>query len=36
MALLPFAAEAVRAPTVGEKLSDEERIALAMSCRCCS
>jgi N-methylhydantoinase B len=35
MALLPFAAEAVRAPTVGEKLSDEERIALAMSCRCC-
>jgi N-methylhydantoinase B len=36
VALLPFAAEAVGAPTVGEKLTDEERIALAMNCRCCS
>ena len=29
-------AEAIGAPSVGEKLSDEERIALAMNCRCCS
>jgi N-methylhydantoinase B len=33
---LPFVAEAIGAPSVGEKLSDEERIALAMNCRCCS
>ena len=37
IAPLPFSAEAVGSPNPGsEKLSDEERIALAMNCRCCS
>ena len=37
IAPLPFSAEAVGSPSVGtEKLSEEERIALAMNCRCCS
>jgi len=37
IAPLPFNAEAVASPTPGvENLSDEERIALAMNCRCCS
>jgi hypothetical protein len=37
IAPLPFSAEAIGSPTPGvEKLSDEERIALAMNCRCCS
>jgi N-methylhydantoinase B len=36
LAPLPFAAEAVGTPTAGEKLSEEEQIALAMNCRCCS
>ncbi|HEY6026001.1 MAG TPA: hydantoinase B/oxoprolinase family protein [Pseudolabrys sp.] len=37
IAPFPFAAEAVGPSSVGaEKLSEEERIALAMNCRCCS
>jgi len=37
IAPLPFSAEAIGSPTPGaEKLTDEERIALAMNCRCCS
>ena len=37
IAPFPFAAEAVGPSSAGaEKLSEEERIALAMNCRCCS
>ena len=36
LAPLPFAAEAVAPPSGAEKLSEEERMALAMNCRCCS
>jgi N-methylhydantoinase B len=36
VAPLPFTAEAVGSASVGDKLTEEERIALAMNCRCCS